>query len=103
VDHRQRLRAVPGFAQRYPGLLTKTTRVKGTLDWGLGWGMESDGGRRFAWHWGTSDGVANLFIVDLVSGLAIVVLTNGDAGRKVYERAARTVFAREFDAFAWLK
>jgi CubicO group peptidase (beta-lactamase class C family) len=91
------------FAQRYPGLLTKTTRVKGTLDWGLGWGMESDGGRRFAWHWGTSDGVANLFIVDLVSGLAIVVLTNGDAGRKVYERAARTVFAREFDAFAWLK
>ncbi len=91
------------FAQRYPGLSTKTTRVKGTLDWGLGWGMESDGGRRFAWHWGTNDGVANLFVVDLVSGLAIVVLTNGDAGRKVYERAARTVFAREFDAFAWLK
>ncbi|WP_426291449.1 serine hydrolase domain-containing protein [Sphingomonas sp. TWP1-3-1] len=91
------------FAQRYPGLSTKTIRVKGTLDWGLGWGMESDGGRRFAWHWGTNDGVANLFVVDLVSGLAIVVLTNGDAGRKVYERAARTVFTREFDAFAWLK
>ncbi len=91
------------FAQRYPGLSTKTIRVKGTLDWGLGWGMESDGERRFAWHWGTNDGVANLFVVDLVSGLAIVVLTNGDAGRKVYERAARTVFTREFDAFAWLK
>lgn len=91
------------FAQRYPALSTKTTRVKGTLNWGLGWGMESDGGRRFAWHWGANDGVANLFVVDLASGAAVVVLTNGDAGRKVYERAARTVFAREFDAFAWLK
>jgi hypothetical protein len=65
--------------------------------------MESDGGRGFAWHWGANDGVANLFVVDLASGAAVVVLTNGDAGRKVYERAARTVFAREFDAFAWLK
>ena len=91
------------FAQRYPALSTKTTRVKGSLDWGLGWGMESDGGRRFAWHWGANDGVANLFVVDLASRAAVVVLTNGDAGRKVYERAARTVFAREFDAFAWLK
>ncbi|WP_175518317.1 serine hydrolase [Sphingomonas sp. OK281] len=91
------------FAQRYPALSTRTTRVKGTLDWGLGWGMESGGERRFAWHWGANDGVANLFVVDLASGAAVVVLTNGDAGRKVYERAARTVFAREFDAFAWLQ
>jgi CubicO group peptidase (beta-lactamase class C family) len=91
------------FALCYPALSTPSTRVKGTLDWGLGWGLERNNGRRFAWHWGASDGVANVFVVDLVSGAAIVVLTNGDAGRKVYERAARTVFAREFDAFAWLK
>ncbi len=50
-----------------------------------------------------NDGVANLFVVDLVSGAAVVLLTNGDAGRKVYERAVRTMFAHEFDAFAWLK
>jgi hypothetical protein len=35
--------------------------------------------------------------------MAVVVLTNGDSGRKVYERVARAIFAREFDAFAWLK
>lgn len=91
------------FAKRYPALSTKTTRVKGTLEWGLGWGIESDGARRFAWHWGANDGVANLFVMDLASCAAIVVLTNGDAGRKVYERAARAVFAREFDVFAWLR
>ena len=91
------------YARRYPALSTPTTRVKGTLDWGLGWGLERSTGRRFAWHWGANDGVANLFVADLASGAAVVVLTNGDAGSKVYERAARTVFAREFDAFAWLK
>ena len=82
---------------------TPTTRVKGTLDWGLGWGLERGADRRFAWHWGANEGVANLFVVDLASNMAVVVLTNGDAGRKVYERVARAIFAREFDAFAWLK
>ena len=91
------------FARRYTMLSTPTTHVKGTLDWGLGWGLERGVGRRFAWHWGTNDGVANLFVVDLASKAAVVVLTNGDAGRKVYERAARAVFGREFDAFARLK
>jgi len=65
--------------------------------------VERDGGRRFAWHWGANNGVANLFVVDLASGAAVVVLTNGDAGRKIYEGAARTAFVREFDAFACLK
>ncbi|WP_082457191.1 serine hydrolase domain-containing protein [Sphingomonas sp. Leaf23] len=91
------------FAKRYPALSTKAVRVQGPLDWGLGWGLESGGGRRFAWHWGANDGVANLFVKDLASGVAVVILTNGDAGRRVYERAARAVFAREFDAFSWLK
>jgi len=90
------------FARRFPALSMPTTRVKGTLDWGLGWGLERGEESRFAWHWGSNDGVANLFIVDLATGVSVVILTNGDAGRKVYERAARTVFAREFDAFAWL-
>jgi len=91
------------YAQRYPVLSTPTTRIKGTLGWGLGWGLERGADRRFAWHWGANDGVANLFVVDLASNMAVVVLTNGDSGRRVYERVARAIFAREFDAFAWLK
>jgi CubicO group peptidase (beta-lactamase class C family) len=91
------------FARRYPSLSTPSTRVKGTLDWGLGWGLERSAGQRFAWHWAANDGVANVFVVDLSSGAALVVLTNGDAGRNVYEPAARRIFSREFDAFAWLK
>ncbi len=90
------------FARRYSALSTPSVIVKGSLDWGLGWGLERSGGRRFAWHWGANDGVANLFVIDLASWEAIVILTNGDAGRKVYERAARAVFGREFDAFTWL-
>jgi len=91
------------FARHYPALSIPTTKVKGTIGWGLGWALEQGNGRRFAWHWGTNDGVANLFVVNLASGVAVVILTNGDAGRKVYERAARNVFGREFDAFTWLR
>jgi CubicO group peptidase (beta-lactamase class C family) len=89
------------FARRYPALNTASVRVRGDLSWGLGWGLE-EGGGRFAWHWGSNSGVANLFLVDLASGAGLVVLTNGEGGRKVYERAARAHFRREFDAFAWL-
>jgi hypothetical protein len=31
------------------------------------------------------------------------VLTNGTGGQRVYARAARVHFAREFDALTWLQ
>lgn len=91
------------FARRYPAMSTPTVKVAGDLTWGLGWGLEQAGSTRFAWHWGTNDGVANLFVLDLSSGKGLVVLTNGAGGQRVYERAARVWFAREFDALTWLQ
>ncbi|RZL53367.1 MAG: hypothetical protein EOP65_13070, partial [Sphingomonas sp.] len=67
------------------------------------WGLERSGGRRFSWHWGSNDGVANLFVLDLDRGAGLVVLTNGTGGQRVYARAARVHFAREFDALTWLQ
>jgi len=91
------------FARRYPAMSSPAVRVEGTLSWGLGWAVEQAGGKRFAWHWGANDGIANLFVFDPVSEQALVVLTNGAGGQRVYERAARVHFAREFDAFTWLQ
>ena len=91
------------FARRYPAMNTPTVTVEGSLAWGLGWGLEQSGSGRFAWHWGANDGVANLFMLDLASGDGLVVLTNGAGGQRVYERAARVRFAREFDALTWLQ
>lgn len=91
------------FARRYPVMNTPTVTVKGNLAWGLGWGLEQSSSGRFAWHWGANDGVANLFVLDLASGDGLVVLTNGAGGQRVYERAARVRFAREFDSLTWLQ
>jgi len=91
------------FAQRYPAINTPTVTVEAGLSWGMGWGLEHLGSDRFAWHWGANDGVANLFVLDLASGAGLVVLTNGAGGQRVYERAARVQFAREFDALTWLQ
>ena len=108
MDHRRRLRPLSGPYAALPGAVDADHAGEGhaRLGSGLGaggWGLERGAGQCFAWHWGANDGVANLFVVDLASGAALVLLTNGDAGRRVYERAAGTVFAREFDAFAWLQ
>lgn len=91
------------FARRYPAMNTPTVTVEGSLAWGLGWGLEQSGSSRFAWHWGANDGVANLFALDVASGDGLVVLTNGAGGQRVYERAARVRFGREFDALTWLQ
>ena len=91
------------FARRYPAMSAPTVTVEGNVGWGLGWGLERSGLSRFAWHWGANDGVANLFVLDLTNGDGLVVLTNGAGGQRVYERAARVRFAREFDALTWLQ
>lgn len=91
------------FARRYPAMNIPTVTIAGSLAWGLGWGLEQSGPDRFAWHWGANDGVANLFVLDLLSNNGLVVLTNGAGGQRVYERAARVRFGREFDALTWLQ
>lgn len=91
------------FAGRLTPMSQPTVIVQNDLSWGLGWGLELSGSSRFAWHWGANDGVANLFVLDLDRGQGLVVLTNGAGGQRVYERAARVRFAREFDALTWLQ
>lgn len=91
------------FARRFTAMSQPTVIVQNDLSWGLGWGLEQSGSSRFAWHWGANDGVANLFVLDLDRSEGLVVLTNGAGGQRVYERAARVCFAREFDALTWLQ
>jgi CubicO group peptidase (beta-lactamase class C family) len=91
------------FARRFSAMSQPTVVVQNDISWGLGWGLERSASSRFAWHWGANDGVANLFVLDLDRGEGLVVLTNGAGGQRVYERAARVHFAREFDALTWLQ
>jgi CubicO group peptidase (beta-lactamase class C family) len=76
--------------------------MRGSLGWGLGWGLEASSEGQFAWHWGDTSGVKNLFMFHLPSRTGMVIFTNGENGLRIYRRLIRTGFAREFDAFLWV-
>jgi CubicO group peptidase (beta-lactamase class C family) len=76
--------------------------MRGNLAWGLGWGLESSDGGKFAWHWGDASGVKNLFMFHLPSRTGLVIFTNGENGARLYRRMTRRSFQREFDAFLWV-
>src|SRR5688572_8300779 len=85
-------------------MLTPQVTINEALRWGLGVGLQSsDAGRpdQF-WHWGDSGGVKAFVLADPAAGNAVVVFTNGNAGRAVYERVVRAVRAADQPAFLWI-
>lgn len=72
-----------------------------TLGWGLGWGLEKQGSRVYAWQWGNNSGYKHFVQADLTARRAIAVFTNGDNGEAVYQRAFRAYTGR--DAYAFLR
>ena len=71
------------------------------LGWGLGWGLERSGSRGWAWHWGDNPGSKNFVLADLGDRTALVVFTNGDGGRAIYERVVRAA-GQDPAAFLWI-
>lgn len=80
----------------------RQTALRGALGWGLGWGVEEREGRTLIWHWGDNPGFKNFVMADPATGSAIVVLTNGDGGRAVYERVVRASAGWDPGALVWI-
>jgi hypothetical protein len=78
------------------------TRINSVLAWGLGWGLESDGGRDYIWHWGDNGTFKNFVLAHVSSRSAIVVFTNGNNGMRVAEAAVAAASGHEHFAFDWL-
>lgn len=78
------------------------SHVNSALSWGLGWGIEQDGGPRFLWQWGDNGGWKNIVIVHPESRSALAVFTNGRNGMRVVERVARAASSREHALFLWV-
>jgi CubicO group peptidase (beta-lactamase class C family) len=76
-------------------------RLNSALGWGLGWGLQQDEGGSFLWHWGANMSFRNFAIADPAGGRAVVALTNGLNGPKVYERIVATVTGYDHPAFLW--
>ena len=85
-------------------MLAPQVTINDPIRWGLGVGLQShreDGPSQF-WHWGDSGGVKAFVLGDPTARNAIVVFTNGNSGRAVYERVVRAVRGEDQPAFLWI-
>jgi len=83
-------------------MIAPRTRINSVLAWGLGWGLESDSGREYLWHWGDNGNFKNFVLVHLPSRSAVVVFTNGNNGMRVAEEVVSGASGHEHFAFDWL-
>jgi hypothetical protein len=78
------------------------SHINSALSWGLGWGIEEEGGPRYLWQWGDNGGWKNVVMVHPESGSALVVFTNGSNGMRVVERVAKAATGRDHALFLWV-
>jgi hypothetical protein len=74
-------------------MTTNVIQMNEALAWGLGVGLETPGatGETSFWHWGDNPGFKHFVVGDAGTRHAVVVFTNGDNGRAIYERVVRAV------------
>lgn len=82
------------FAQLAVPVVTVRKGTEGTLSWGLGLGIVTNGERRYVYHGGNNV----IFIGDLMYGVAenlgYVLLTNSSNGERMIESVEQRVFGR---------
>lgn len=83
-------------------MMTPYSHVNSALSWGLGWGLEEDGGAKCLWQWGDNGGWKNIVIVHPESRSALFVFTNGGNGMRVVERIAKAATGRDHPLFLWV-
>jgi len=82
-------------------MLTPQISINSALAWGLGWGLESAGGRNYFWHWG-DNGIFKAFTInDLSRRWGIVILANSSGGLKLCNPIVREATGHDHPAFLW--
>ncbi len=105
VKHLLGLPGAPGGGRAIlDRMLAPQITINDPIRWGLGVGLQSnrDGQPNQFWHWGDSGGVKAFVLGDPTARNAIVVFTNGNSGRAVYERVVRAVRGEDQAAFLWI-
>jgi hypothetical protein len=83
-------------------MVTAQTRINSALSWGLGWGLESEQGRDYLWHWGDNGSWKNFVLLHQASRSGVVVFTNGNNGMRVAEAIVNAASGHAHAAFDWL-
>ena len=94
--------AIPLTADMRRQMFSPQTRINTALSWGLGWGLESEAGRDYAWHWGDNGNYKNFILMHLPSRSGVVVFTNGNGGMRLCEAAVTAASGHRHYAFDWL-
>jgi CubicO group peptidase (beta-lactamase class C family) len=73
------------------------------IAWGLGVGLQNDGGRRLVWHWGDNPGFKAFFALDRDRGQHLVLLSNSENGPATYRQLLqRFLGPGDYPALAWI-
>ena len=68
--------------------------------WALGWGLEKRSEGTVFWHWGDNIGFQNFVVGSPETGTAVVVLTNGWHGVRIYRPIVRMVIGHDLNALS---
>jgi CubicO group peptidase (beta-lactamase class C family) len=82
---------------RTPGELSKN------IFWGLGWGIEKEGGSKRLWHWGDNGDFKCFVAADPAHRSAAVMFTNSDNGLAIAAVVFREATGRAPLELEWLK
>jgi len=72
------------------------------LAWSLGWGLERRPEGDWFWQWGDNEGFEHFVIGSRPEGRAVLVLTNGDRGARVYRTVVEAVLEFRPRSFEWI-
>jgi len=77
-------------------------RVSDKLSWGLGWGIQhTDAGDCF-WHFGGGPAPFNNLAIGFKDrGLGVVITTNGENGRSIFEDLVELTIGGDYPVFPW--
>jgi CubicO group peptidase (beta-lactamase class C family) len=81
-------------------LSTDTPDVDQHVAWGLGWGLEPDGGSFF--HWGDNEQFKAFVVGSVTDRSAAVVFTNGSNGMAIMPDVISKLMPGDHPAFPWL-
>ena len=74
-----------------------------SVSWGLGWGIETVGSKRFIFHWGENNGDFHTFAIGRpATKTGLVALTNSGNGLSIIPAITERVLASTHHAFDWM-
>jgi CubicO group peptidase (beta-lactamase class C family) len=80
-------------------MLTPQVKINSAIAWGLGVGLQTEGGRTCFWHWGDNGNWKTFMFGDPAARSGVVVLTNGTNGHKLWQRIVAQATGRDQAAF----